>query len=95
VPGHWLLRLLSAEGGQVGLATPRDVSAGGAVLVASVALAAGEVVLLEPEHPHPLTGRVLPFRAARCHERAGGGYLLAGTFEPPLSDEEALALAGH
>jgi hypothetical protein len=94
VPGHWLMRLVSADGrDQLGLATPRDISAGGALLVSSVALPVGHSVLLEPEHPHPLSARLLPFRVTRCEERDQGGYLLGGAFVPPLSDEDAGALA--
>jgi hypothetical protein len=63
------------------------------VLVASVALPAGECVLLEPERPHPLAGQLLPFRVTRCQERADGGYLLTGRLDPLLSDEEARTLA--
>jgi len=29
----------------------------------------------------------------RCQERAEGGYLLTGAFDPPLSDQEARTLA--
>jgi hypothetical protein len=94
VPGRWLMRLVSADGtARLGLATPENVSAGGALLVASVALPAGDSVLVEPERPHPLQGRLLAFRVLGCQERAEGGYLLTGAFDPPLSDQEARALA--
>jgi hypothetical protein len=94
VPGRSLMRLVSADGAALlGLAAPKNVSAGGALLVASVALPAGGSVLVGPERPHPLEGRPLAFRVLRCQERAEGGYLLTGAFDPPLSDEEARTLA--
>jgi hypothetical protein len=59
----------------------------------SVALPAGGCVLVGPERPHPLEGRPPAFRVLRCQERAGGGNLLTGAFDPPLSEEEARTLA--
>jgi hypothetical protein len=58
----------------------------------SVALPAGGSVLVAPEHPHPLQGPLLAFRVLGCQERAEGGHLLTGAFDPPLSDEEARTL---
>jgi hypothetical protein len=50
-------------------------------------------VLLQPEPPHPLSARLLPFRVLRGQAGAGG-HLLAGMFVPRLSDGEARSLAG-
>ena len=53
-PHHRLPRLLAADGGgEVGLVTPRDVSAGGAVLVPGWRWRRASPSCQEPEHPQP------------------------------------------
>jgi CheY-like chemotaxis protein len=92
--GACLFHVLYARGEVLGRAVPKDVSAGGALLLSPRLGPPGAAVVLEALPPHPLAGRCLPFRGVRYRDLADGGYLLAGTFVPPLSDEEARALAG-
>ena len=92
VEARCLLRIVAADCRTVlGLAVAEEASASGALLLASVALPVGPV-LLEPEHSHPLAARLLRFGVLRCQERAKGGYLVAGAFDPGLTDEEAWIL---
>jgi hypothetical protein len=90
----YLVGLLSPDGRLVGWAVPEEVSAGGIRLLASQCQAAGKVLTLVPERPHPLAGRWLPLQVTRCEQLPGGGHHLAGVFTNPLSDDEARALAG-
>src|SRR5262249_16839584 len=85
-----LIRVVTADGRAVSLAFAEGVSAGGALLLASDPGEPGEVLVLDPSWQ----GRRLPFRVLSCAELADGGSLLAGTFVPPLSDEEVRGLAG-
>jgi hypothetical protein len=85
-----LIRVVMSDGQAVSLAVAEGVSAGGALLLASDPGEPGEVLVLHPSWQ----GRRLPFRVLICEELADGGYLLAGTFVPPLSGEEVRGLAG-
>ena len=93
-PGACLFRVASPGGLPLGRAAPEGVSAGGALLLSPHLLPVGEAVVLEVLLPHPLAGRLLPFRVLRCVELADGGHLLAGLFHPRLAEREARALAG-
>jgi hypothetical protein len=92
-PGACLFRVVSPAGLALGRAAPEAVSAGGALLLSPRLGPPGEAVMLEALPPHPLAGRGLPFRVLRWVGLADGGHLLAGRFEPPLSDQEARRLA--
>jgi hypothetical protein len=85
-----LIRAVTPDGQAVSLAVAEGVSAGGALLLASDPGEPGEVLVFDPSWQ----GRRLNFRVLSCEELAEGGYLLAGTFVPPLSGLEARALAG-
>jgi CheY-like chemotaxis protein len=84
--------LLSARGRVAGGVAPEEVSAGGLSMLASEALAVGDVLALSPEAPHPLAGRQYPFRVSRC-EPLRFTFRIAGAFVSPLSDAELDALA--
>jgi hypothetical protein len=76
----------------VGAVVPEDVSAGGLSALASAPRAVGEQLALAPGAPHPLAGRVFPFRVSRC-EPLRLIYRIAGAFLYPLADADLDALA--
>jgi hypothetical protein len=84
--------LLSARGRVEGAVVPEDVSAGGLSALASAPRAVGEELALAPATPHPLAGRVFPFRVTRC-EPLRFAYRIAGAFLYPLPDADLNALA--
>jgi hypothetical protein len=76
----------------VGEVVAEDVSAGGLSALASAPRAVGEQLALAPGAPHPLAGRVFPFRVTRC-EPLRYAYRIAGAFLSPLPDTDLDALA--
>jgi hypothetical protein len=84
---------VSPAGLPLGRAAPEDVSAGGALLLSPRLGPPGAAVVLEVLPPHPLAGRGLPFRVLCYVDLADGGHLLAGMFDPRLSDDEASLIA--
>jgi hypothetical protein len=91
--GPHALDLLSPLGPLLCHAVAEDVSAGGALLLASRPFEPGEVLTLAPEGPPALLGRRFAFRVTRC-EPAEGGYRVAGAFVSPLTQGDLAALAG-
>jgi hypothetical protein len=88
--GGRAFRVEAPDGRALAYAALEDASAGGVRLLANRACAPGPVVLV-PLPLHPLAGRRFPFRVVRT---GAGGRAVAGPFEPPISDDEAWALAG-
>ena len=86
------IALLSARGRVVGGVVPENISAGGLSALASAPRAVGEELALAPGAPHPLAGRVFPFRVTRC-EPLRLIYRIAGAFLYPLPDADLDALA--
>jgi hypothetical protein len=88
-----LLRVHSPDGQMLTYALLEDVSAAGLRLLTARRCPAG-LAVLAPLPPHPLAGRTFPFLVARTSaDGAAPGYV-AGPFVPPITDEEARALAG-
>jgi hypothetical protein len=91
-PPDRLFQVLAPGGAPWAHGVVDDVSALGVRLVAAVPCPLGPAVLV-PLAPHPLAGRTFPFRIQRCVPVPGGCAFVAGPFDPPLTDQEARALA--
>lgn len=90
--GRRPFRVEAPDGRALAFAALEDASATGVRLLANRACAPGPAVLVPPPL-HPLAGRRFPFRVIRAGP-AAGGLTVAGWFDPPITDDEAWALAG-
>jgi len=91
-PLRWLFHLLSPAGELAAYAVLEDASASGLRLLVSAGCSMGPAVL-EPRPPHPLAGRLFPVRIERVGTAQGLGVSVGGRFTPPITDDEARALA--
>jgi hypothetical protein len=92
-PTSRLFRVEAPSGATAAYAVLEEASATGVRLLAGRPCSPGPAILV-PLSPHPLAGRRFPFRVARSSAHGGGDCTVAGRFDPPITDEEARALAG-
>jgi hypothetical protein len=91
-PAGRLFRVLLPDGSTLAHGVLEAASAGAISLLAAALPA--RPALLVPLPPHPLAGRLFPFKVERCVALPGGCASVAGALDPPISDEDARALAG-
>jgi hypothetical protein len=89
---RWLFHLLSPAGELAAYAVLEDASASGLRLLVSAGCSLGPAVLA-PRPPHPLAGRLFPICIERVGAAEGFGVSVGGRFTPPITEDEALALA--
>jgi hypothetical protein len=93
-PAGLLFRVLLPGGSTVAHGVLEAASAGGLRLLAARACPVGPAVLL-PLAPHPLAGRLFPFKVESCAALPGGCAVISGAFDPPIRDDEAGAGRGR
>lgn len=91
-PLRWLFHLLTPAGELAAYAVLEDASASGLRLLVSAGCQLGPMVL-SPRPPHPLAGRLYPVSIERVGGASGLGVSVGGRFIPPVTDDEARALA--
>jgi hypothetical protein len=87
----YVANLLSPTGSIVTMAVPADVSQGGFRTDVTGEYRAGDRLALEPQRPHPLSGRRFPFVVV--WSRPAPSAEIGGAFAAEITEAESEALA--